>query len=113
VACDFGEALAGGLDLVVSNPPYVTTGEIVTLAPEVRDYEPAVALDGGTDGLAAYRNIAVQAGRLLAPGGLLVVEIGFGQAGDVTAIFRAAGLMVKGIRNDLAGVPRALLAGHG
>jgi release factor glutamine methyltransferase len=114
VACDFGGALAGGgLDLVVSNPPYVTTGQIATLAPEVRDYEPAVALDGGTDGLAAYRDIAVQAGRLLAPGGLLIVEIGFGQAGDVTAIFRAAGLMVKGIRNDLAGVPRALLAGHG
>jgi release factor glutamine methyltransferase len=113
VACDFAAALAGGLDLIVSNPPYVTTGEIATLAPEVRDYEPVLALDGGTDGLAAYRNIAVQAGRLLAPDGLLIVEIGLGQADDVTAIFRAAGLMVKGIRNDLAGVPRALLAGHG
>ena len=61
VACDYGAALAGGFDLVVSNPPYIATGEIATLAPEVRDFDPRPALDGGADGLDAYRAIAADA----------------------------------------------------
>ena len=90
-ACDFGAALAGGFDLVVSNPPYVASGDIAALAPEVR-HDPRRALDGGADGLACYRAIAGQAPRLLTPAGHLVVELGIGQEAAVAALFRSAGL---------------------
>jgi release factor glutamine methyltransferase len=111
VACDYGSALAGGFDLVVSNPPYIPTNHIATLAPEVRDFEPRAALDGGNDGLDAYRAIAADAERLLAPGGVLVLELGIGQADMVAGVLAAAGLRVDGpARNDLAGIPRALTA---
>jgi release factor glutamine methyltransferase len=111
VACDFGSALAA-CDLVVSNPPYVATADIAMLAPEVRDHDPRAALDGGPDGLAAYRAIAADAARLLAPGGHLIVEIGAGQAGDVAALLAAQGLSVAPARADFAGTPRALHARH-
>ncbi len=111
VACDFGSALAA-CDLVVSNPPYVATADIATLAPEVRDHDPRAALDGGADGLAAYRAIAADAARLLAPGGHLIVEIGAGQADDVASLLGAQGLDVAPARPDLAGIPRALHARH-
>jgi release factor glutamine methyltransferase len=111
VACDYGAALAGGFDLVVSNPPYIPTNHIDTLAPEVRDFEPRAALDGGNDGLDAYRAIAADAVRLLAPGGTLVLELGVGQADMVAGVLAAAGLSVDGpARNDLAGIARALTA---
>jgi release factor glutamine methyltransferase len=74
-------------DLIVSNPPYVTPGELAELAPEVRDHEPRVALDGGPDGLAFYRRIAADAGRFLRPGGLLLVEVGWTQEPAVRTIF--------------------------
>jgi release factor glutamine methyltransferase len=111
VACDFGSALAA-CDLVVSNPPYVATADIATLAPEVRDHDPRAALDGGADGFAAYRAIAADAARLLAPGGHLIVEIGAGQADDVASLLGAHGLDVAPARPDLAGIPRALHARH-
>ena len=101
-------ALPGPFDLIVSNPPYVAHGDIATLAPEVRDYDPAVALDGGSDGLDGYRAIAGDARRLLAPGGRLIVELGAGQEGAVRALFTKAGLTVGKARDDLAGIPRAL-----
>jgi release factor glutamine methyltransferase len=111
VACDYGSALTGGFDLVVSNPPYIPTNHIATLAPEVRDFEPRAALDGGNDGLDAYRAIAADAGRLLAPGGALVLELGIGQADMVAGVLAAAGLSVESpVRTDLAGIPRALTA---
>ncbi len=111
VACDFGAALAGACDLVVSNPPYIATREIATLAPEVRDFDPRGALDGGSDGLTAYRAIAADAPRLLAPGGWLVVEVGIGQAEAVTALFTGIGLETSDPpRRDLAGVPRVVKA---
>jgi release factor glutamine methyltransferase len=111
VACDYGAALAGGFDLVVSNPPYIPTNHIGTLAPEVRDFEPRAALDGGNDGLDAYRAIAADAARLLAPGGTLVLELGIGQADMVAGVLAAAGLSVdRPARNDLAGIARALTA---
>jgi release factor glutamine methyltransferase len=111
VACDFGAALAGACDLVVSNPPYIATREIATLAPEVRDFDPRGALDGGSDGLTAYRAIAADAPRLLAPGGWLVVEVGIGQAEAVTALFAGIGLETPDPpRRDLAGVPRVVKA---
>jgi release factor glutamine methyltransferase len=111
VACDFGAALAGACDLVVSNPPYIPTPDMATLAADVRDYDPRAALDGGPDGLAAYRAIAADAARLLAPGGWLAVEIGGGQADAVSALLAAGGLAIAGApRPDLAGCPRVVTA---
>jgi release factor glutamine methyltransferase len=113
VACDYGSALAGGFDLVVSNPPYIATNEIATLPVEVRSYDPALALDGGPDGLGAYRSIAADARRLLRRGGTMIAEIGQGQAESVAQIMRENGLTVMSpIRADLGGVPRALVANH-
>jgi len=108
IACNIAAGLRGPFDLIVSNPPYVARGEIATLTPEVRNYDPAVALDGGSDGLDGYRTIAADAGRLLAPGGRLIVELGAGQEGAVRALFTKAGLTVGEARNDLAGIARAL-----
>ena len=108
VACDIAAGLQGPFDLIVSNPPYVAHGDIATLAPEVRDYDPAVALDGGSDGLDGYRAIAADARRLLAPGGRLIVELGAGQEGAVRALFTKAGLTVGKARDDLSGIARAL-----
>ena len=111
VACDYGTALAGSFDLVVANPPYVPRDEIATLAPEVRDFDPRRALDGGRDGLDGYRAIAADARRLLAAGGTLVLEIGAGQSDAVSRIVAAGGLRLSGPpRRDLAGVARALVA---
>lgn len=109
VVADFSATLAGRFDLIVSNPPYIPSGDIAVLSPEVRR-DPRRALDGGADGLDAYRTIAGQAGSLLAPQGTLVVEIGRGQEPDVAAIFHAAGLVPQPARPDLSGVPRALAA---
>ena len=111
VACDFGAALAGACDVVVSNPPYIPTRDIAALAADVRDYDPRAALDGGPDGLAAYRAIAADAGRLLAPGGCLAVEIGVGQGEVVSELLAAHGLAVAGgPRRDLAGRARVVMA---
>jgi release factor glutamine methyltransferase len=107
-ACDYGAALNGPFDLAVSNPPYVAHAEIATLAPEVRDFDPHAALDGGSDGLAAYRAIAADARRLLSPDGILVLELGAGQLDAATALLAASGLAAGPPRHDLAGVARAL-----
>jgi release factor glutamine methyltransferase len=107
VVCDFGTGLSGGLDLIVCNPPYVASGDIASLAPEVQR-DPCRALDGGPDGLAAYRVIAADAPRLLAPEGHLVVELGAGQERPVAALLRRQGLAPTPPRYDLAGTPRAL-----
>jgi release factor glutamine methyltransferase len=110
VACDFGTALGGGFDLVVSNPPYVAEPDWPRLDPEVRDHDPKPALDGGADGLAAYRRIAADARRLVAPGAHIIVEFGAGMVDPVAAAFAAAGLVIRAARPDLSGVPRALIA---
>ncbi|MCC7346305.1 MAG: peptide chain release factor N(5)-glutamine methyltransferase [Variibacter sp.] len=105
----FGAALAGGFDLVVSNPPYVCVGELAALAPEVREHEPRLALAAGTDGLDAYRAIAADAARVLRRGGHLVLEIGHGQAESVTRLCVAGGLApARAPMPDLAGIARAL-----
>jgi len=109
VACDFGAALAGGFDLVLSNPPYIAQTEWPQLDPEVRNHDPKLALDGGTDGLAAYRRIAADARRLLAPGAHIIVELGAGMADRVAALFAAEGLAIRSTRPDLNAVPRALI----
>lgn len=111
IACDYASALAGPFDLIVANPPYIPSSDIALLDVEVRDHDPRRALDGGADGLDAYRVIARHAARLLAAPGHVVVEIGIGQADDVVAILADAGLRVLGPpRPDLAGVSRALTA---
>ena len=109
VACDYGAAISAPVDLLVSNPPYVARADIAALQPEVRDFDPRRALDGGPDGLAGYRAIASQVRRLLAPDGVLVLELGAGQLATVRAIFAAAGLALAAERHDLSGVVRALV----
>jgi release factor glutamine methyltransferase len=111
ISCDMAAGVEGQFDLVVSNPPYVARGDIASLAPEVRDYDPMTALDGGDDGLAAYRSISADAKRLLAQGGRLFVELGAGQEPNVRKIFTNAGLAVGVARSDLTGTPRVLGAG--
>lgn len=107
---DYAEELSGAFDLIVSNPPYIRSAEIAALAVEVRDHDPHLALDGGPDGLDAYRRIAPQAARRLSSGGLLVLEIGQGQDIDVARLVADAGLTVMGpARTDLAGIARAVL----
>jgi release factor glutamine methyltransferase len=109
VACDMAQALRGPFDLIVSNPPYIASDDIAGLDPEVRVYDPRLALDGGQSGLDAYRAIAATGPALLATGGALVVELGVGQVEPVTALFAAAGLAPVLPRPDLNGVPRALV----
>jgi release factor glutamine methyltransferase len=107
---DWDAEVEGRFDLLLSNPPYITKGDIETLAPEVRLHDPPLALDGGPDGLTAYRELAAAAARRLAPDGVLIAELGQGQEGDVAAIMAEAGLKVDGpARPDLAGIPRALV----
>lgn len=111
VPADWCEGLEGSFDLIVSNPPYVPSGDIHRLEPEVRDHDPSRALDGGPDGLDAYRAIAAGARRLLAPGGLLAVEIGAGQNNAVSAVFARQGwdpASTAAICRDLAGHIRVL-----
>ncbi|MDI4663872.1 peptide chain release factor N(5)-glutamine methyltransferase [Xanthobacter autotrophicus] len=111
VVGDWGAALAGGFDLVVSNPPYITTSAMTELPAEVRLHDPHLALEAGADGLLAYRAITADLPRLLRPGGVAVLELGAGQEPEVAALVAAAGLAVAGpARRDLSGVPRALVA---
>jgi release factor glutamine methyltransferase len=112
VACDFGAAVAPGCDLVVTNPPYIRTDEIAELEPDVREFDPRGAIDGGIDGLAAYRVIAIHARHMLVPGGHLIAEIGKGQGDAVAALFAAAGFGGIGIVPDLDGVSRVVVAVH-
>lgn len=110
LACDMAAALRGPFDVVVSNPPYIATGDLDALPPEVRLFDPRAALDGGRDGLDCYRAIAAAAVSLLAPRGILVVELGAGQAEPVRGLIAAAGLAPLTVQPDLNGVTRALVA---
>ncbi len=109
IACDYASALKASFDLIVSNPPYIRSADIDALQSEVRDYDPMRALDGGADGLKAYRVIATEAARLLKPGGIVVVEVGHDQSDDVQAILTTAGLAPAAAPvRDLAGIARAI-----
>ncbi len=99
-------------DLIVSNPPYIATAAIADLAPEVRVFDPKAALDGGWDGLEAYRAIASQAARRLVPKGHMLLEIGYNQAEAVSRVFRRAGFGRVEILKDLAGLDRVVSASH-
>ena len=105
---DWAAPLSGRFDLILSNPPYIRSDDIRDLMTEVAAHEPASALDGGADGLTAYRALVPALPGLLAPGGVAILELGLGQAGAVAALARAAGLAAA-IRPDLAGIPRALV----
>jgi release factor glutamine methyltransferase len=113
MAADWLEAVEGKFDLILSNPPYLAAGEIEGLADDVAVYDPRLALDGGPDGLGAYRCIAARAGEVLSEDGNLLVEIGTTQAEAVAGILLGAGLKLdqaEWLRRDLAGRPRVVVA---
>jgi release factor glutamine methyltransferase len=110
IRCDYAAALSGPFDLIVSNPPYIRSADFAALDPDVRDHDPHLALDGGTDGLNAYRAIVPQAASLLAPHGILIFEVGYDQSAPVGEIMRAAGLTLPPPpRADLGGIHRAVM----
>jgi release factor glutamine methyltransferase len=103
--------LPGMLDAVVSNPPYIPTAELGDLQPEVRDFEPRAALDGGSDGLAVIERIIAGSPSLLRRGGWLLLEIGAGQADPVRALLQRTGRFDDiSTRRDLAGIERVVAA---
>ncbi|TKT75217.1 peptide chain release factor N(5)-glutamine methyltransferase [Aquamicrobium sp. LC103] len=108
VCSDWFSDIEGRFHLVVSNPPYIRSDDMLHLQPEVRNFDPLRALDGGADGLHAYRQIAARANEFLMDGGLVAVEIGHDQREEVTVVFRAAGFMLADSTRDLAGNDRAL-----
>lgn len=103
------EGLTESFDLVVSNPPYISTSDMERLAPEVARHEPHSALHGGWDGLDCYRAIARGLAGRLRPDGRLLLEIGSDQGDSVPAVFAAAGFTCTALHNDLAGLPRCLV----
>jgi release factor glutamine methyltransferase len=108
VQSDLLESVPGTAHLIVSNPPYIASADALTLPPEVVNYEPHVALFGGADGLAAIRRLFGTAADHLAPGGHLVIEFGYAQESDVTALATATGWHVVEVRPDLAQIPRVI-----
>lgn len=102
------EPLTGTYDLIVSNPPYIRTSEIAELMPEVRDFEPEMALDGREDGLFFYRTIIEEAENYLNPGGYLMFEIGYDQGEAVSELMRQAGYQEVTVIKDLAGLDRVV-----
>lgn len=105
---DWAAAVESRFDLVLSNPPYVKSADFPDLMADVADHEPASALDGGADGLEPYRRIFPELPRLLAPGGMAILEVGVGQAAALGVLAGTAGLTTS-IMADLAGIPRALI----
>lgn len=97
-------------DLIVSNPPYIASAEIATLEPEVKDFDPRAALDGGADGLDFYRRLAQESKAFLKPGGKIMVEFGDGQANDITKIFEAEKWVVEAVQADYSQRARILIA---
>lgn len=110
IKSDLFETITGVYDCIVSNPPYIASGEIPWLMPEVRDHEPLTALDGTADGLHFYRRIAADAKKFLKPEGWLLCEIGFDQGTEVSALFQREGYTEIEVKKDLAGLPRVVLA---
>lgn len=106
------DRLEGPFDLLVSNPPYIESVAVEGLMPEVARHEPRLALDGGADGLAAYRIIAVALPALVVPGGWAIVEVGEGQAPEIASLFAAEGLVPRPSRKDLGGIERVVPAQH-
>jgi release factor glutamine methyltransferase len=97
-------------DLIISNPPYIPSAEIATLQPEVRDFDPRAALDGGADGLDFYRMLAVEAKPFLKPDGKIMLEFGDGQADDIKRIFENEKWIVEAVKEDYSQRARILIA---
>ena len=110
---DWGDGLVGTFDLIVSNPPYIRSADIATLARDVREHDPRLALDGGEDGLDAYRALAPQIATLLAPSGRFALEHGMGQGPALRGILEGVGLSVLSIRTDLGGIDRVVVGAAG
>ena len=110
-AGDWGKPLSARFAVVVFNPPYLTRAEFAELPRAVRDYDPRRALDGGIDGLEAFRAIGADLPRLLGPEGIFVTEVGIGQVDAVCAILRGVGMAINGIERDLAGIARCVVGG--
>jgi release factor glutamine methyltransferase len=108
VASHWADAISGRFDLIVSNPPYITSSIIPSLEPEVREHDPLLALDGGPDGLEPYRILLAEAERLLVPGGLLAVEIGYDQVEALRSLAEDHALEVLKVAHDLSGNPRCV-----
>ncbi|MDD3444301.1 MAG: HemK family protein methyltransferase, partial [Zavarzinia sp.] len=106
---DWTTGLSGAFDIVVSNPPYIPEADMARLAPEVRLFEPRMALTPGGDGLDAYRAILASVGPVAAPGAVIAFEVGIGQADAVTAMMTAAGYGPVAQRADLGGIARVVL----
>ncbi len=109
VESDLFSRITGRYDLIVSNPPYIASGEIPGLMPEVRDYDPLLALDGGEDGLLFYRKIIQESCYYLTEEGQLCFEIGCGQGNSVRELMEQQGFVQVEIRQDLAGLDRVVL----
>jgi len=107
VRADLLTAIGGAADLIVSNPPYVSADDAATLQPEVAAFEPKEALFAGDDGLRVIRRLLQSASACLAPGGMLVIEFGFGQASAMASLAAESGWTVKALAPDLQGIPRA------
>ena len=108
---DGRERLPGGpYHVIVSNPPYIPTGELGGLQPEVRNHDPMLALDGGSDGLGFYRALAINSSCSLHPGGWLLLEVGDNQATAVVELFTDSNWRIKQVLEDLAGIPRIVIA---
>jgi release factor glutamine methyltransferase len=105
----WGDAIAAAAaDVILANPPYIPSGELPGLAPEVAWFEPRLALDGGPDGLESFRELAEDMHRLLAPDGIAIIEVGIGQAESVTELLVNMGLVLRATRRDLAGIVRCV-----
>jgi release factor glutamine methyltransferase len=111
IRSDWWQNINGCHDVILSNPPYIVSGEIEGLDPEVAKYEPLRALDGGADGLRAYRLLAAGAQEFLTKEGIIAFEVGAGQASDVAALLTQAGFALRAIRRDLSGIERCVVAG--
>lgn len=109
VQSNYLDSLKGPFEFLVSNPPYIVSAEIAKLESEVRDWDPSIALDGGVDGLDAYRAILKSAGAVLKPGGKLYLEIGYDQVTDLQALSASYGLGFGGLTYDFGGQPRVVV----
>lgn len=108
VQSDLFENISGTYDVITSNPPYIPTDQIFQLQPEVSEYDPFIALDGGTDGLAFYRKIAKEAPAYLEKGGYILLEIGGDQSADVCDLLKKSGFTDIRVKKDLAGLDRII-----
>ncbi|MEJ0061643.1 MAG: peptide chain release factor N(5)-glutamine methyltransferase [Alphaproteobacteria bacterium] len=111
-AGDWADGIAAPFDLIISNPPYIPNADIAALDRDVRDYDPLLALDGGADGLDAYRALAKIIPGLLKSGGHAVIEIGYDQGLSAADIFTKVGFPPPKLRRDLGGQPRCLVVAH-